>query len=293
MNAPIRRPNAFAPRHEFFVGFDSDGCVFDTMDLKHRECFVPMLVKHFSLQPVARLARETWEWVNLHSKTRGINRYPALSNVLDLLARRPELQNREVHVPGTEELDDWLARTPHHTLDALRAEVEQRGNAALEPVLQWSVAVDAAIADIVHGVPPFPGVRETLARLQESADTGVISQTPVDALEREWAEHDLARFVALVSGQEMGSKREQLQMATSGRYPANHVLLVGDAPVDFTAAKSNHALFYPILPGREEASWRRLLDEVIEAFLAGSYAGDFEAELTREFTACLPELPSW
>ena len=25
--------------HEFFIGFDSDGCVFDSMEVKHKECF--------------------------------------------------------------------------------------------------------------------------------------------------------------------------------------------------------------------------------------------------------------
>lgn len=27
----------FAKAHEFFVGIDSDGCVFDTMEVKHKE----------------------------------------------------------------------------------------------------------------------------------------------------------------------------------------------------------------------------------------------------------------
>ena len=31
----------FKPRHSFFVGIDSDGCAFDAMELKHKECFTP------------------------------------------------------------------------------------------------------------------------------------------------------------------------------------------------------------------------------------------------------------
>ena len=27
------------PRYEFFIGIDSDGCAFDTMEIKHKECF--------------------------------------------------------------------------------------------------------------------------------------------------------------------------------------------------------------------------------------------------------------
>ena len=42
------------PRHGFFVGIDSDGCTFDTMETKHKECFCPNTVKHWSLQPVSK-----------------------------------------------------------------------------------------------------------------------------------------------------------------------------------------------------------------------------------------------
>jgi hypothetical protein len=33
---------SFTPQHEFLVGIDSDGCVFDSMELKHKECFIPV-----------------------------------------------------------------------------------------------------------------------------------------------------------------------------------------------------------------------------------------------------------
>ena len=293
MNDPAQALRNFTPQHEFFVGIDSDGCVFDSMEIKHKECFTPMYIKYFGLQPVSKYAREVWDFVNLYSKTRGINRYPALSNALNLLGERPEVHARGVQVPSTDELDAWMARETKHTLGTLRPEVEDRGNTALQPVLNWSLAVDAQIKDIVHGVPPFPCVRECLEKLRDHADAMVISQTPGSALEREWAEHDLARYVALIAGQEMGSKKDHLKLAAAPRYPASKILMIGDAPGDFTAAKSNGALFYPIIPGREEASWRRLLDEGLDAFFAGTYAGDLETALVGEFNASLPEKPHW
>jgi phosphoglycolate phosphatase-like HAD superfamily hydrolase len=293
MNDPAARLRAFVPQHEYFVGIDSDGCVFDSMEIKHKECFTPMFIKHFGLQAASKFAREVWDFVNLYSRTRGINRYPALSNALNLLADRPEVQARGVQVPSSDDLDVWMATEPKHTLTNLRLEVEDRGNEALRTVLDWSVAVDAQILDIVHGVPPFPGARECLGSLRGRADAVVISQTPGEALEREWAEHGLHDSVALIAGQEMGTKREHLKLATASRYEPGRVLMIGDAPGDFTAAKSNHALFYPILPGREEASWQRLLDEGLEEFFAGRYAGEFEASLIQEFNASLPDRPAW
>ena len=29
------------PKYDFFIGIDSDGCAFDTMEIKHKECFCP------------------------------------------------------------------------------------------------------------------------------------------------------------------------------------------------------------------------------------------------------------
>ncbi len=147
------------------------------------------------------------------------------------------------------------------------------------------------IANVVRGVPPFPFVRECLEKLQGKADVLVVSATPNEALVREWEEHGLDKFVAAICGQEIGTKKETL--AAAAKYPANHTLMVGDAPGDYKAAIANHALFFPINPGGEEASWRRLYEEGIDRFFAGTFAGEYQQELINEFDKCLPEHPPW
>jgi len=292
MSDPAQALRDFEPGHGFFIGIDSDGCVFDSMEIKQKECFAPMFIKHHGLQAVSKYAREVWEFVNLYSKTRGINRFPALVRALGLLRERHEAQDRDAKVPSYPALDEWIARETKLGNATLATEVE-RGNNGLAQVKVWSDAVNAQIAEIVHGVPPFPLVRDCLSQALGQADLMVISQTPCDALEREWAEHDLARFVQAIAGQEMGTKTEHLQFATTGKYPADKVLMIGDAPGDHKAAKANGVLFYPILPGREEASWERLHSEALGRFFDGTYAGDYEASLFAEFDASLPEHPSW
>ena len=69
--------------------------------------------------------------------------------------------------------------------------------------------------------------------------------------------------------------------------------MIGDAPGDFKAAKSNNALFYPIIPGKEEQSWERFFNEAIDKFFSGNYSGKYEQNLITEFDASLPELPPW
>src|SRR5437867_80640 len=154
----------FKPTKPFFIGIDSDGCIFDSMEIKHKECFTPMFIKHFQLQAVSKYARECWDFVNLYSKTRGANRFPALVRALSLLRERPQVRARNVRVADTKSLEEWIGRETKLGNATLAAEV-QRGNQGLAQVKVWSDAVNQAIQDIVHGVPPFPLVRESLARL--------------------------------------------------------------------------------------------------------------------------------
>jgi len=292
MSDPAQVLRDFKPSTEFFVGIDSDGCIFDSMEIKHKECFTPMFIKHFDLQAVSKYAREVWEFVNLYSKTRGANRFPALVRGLNLLRERPQVKARAVKVPDTEVLDEWIQRETKLGNATLNAEVKN-GNKGLEQVKRWSDAVNAQIEDIVKGVPPFPLVRECLEKVIQKADSMCISQTPADALKREWAEHGLDRFVKMIAGQEMGTKTEHIKFAATGKYTANRILMIGDAPGDFSAAKKNGALFFPINPGNEEASWERLYREALDRFFDDAYAGDYEAKLVKEFDACLPETPAW
>jgi len=288
--APLK---TFQPTCEYFVGIDSDGCAFDTMEPKHKECFCPVTVWKWNLAAVSKYAREAWDFVNLYSKTRGCNRFLALQHVMNLLRERPEVQARGVRIPELPELKAWTERETKLGNPALEAEVARTGNDELARCLDWSKTINETVARIVRGVPPFPGVREALELLAGRADMIVVSATPGEALRREWEEHDVARYVAVIAGQEMGKKAEHLALAAQGKYPPEKTLMIGDAPGDLKAARAVGARFYPINPGHEEASWARFVAEAGPRFLAGEYTEDYEAELVAEFDRLLPETPPW
>jgi phosphoglycolate phosphatase-like HAD superfamily hydrolase len=281
----------FTKRHDFLVGIDSDGCAFDTMEVKHKECFIPNTINSYDLQGVSKYAREAAEFVNLYSKSRGINRFPALIETLEWLDRRPEVRGRGIRVSVPASLRNWVQTETKLANPALKAAVEKTGDADLRRALDWSLAVNETVERFVHGVPPFPFVSESLDKLHGRADLLVASATPGDALKREWSEHGIDRYVQAICGQEVGTKKEIL--AVAAQYPAGRALMVGDAPGDYAAAKANHTLFYPINPGAEDASWRRFHEEAIDRFFAGTYAGAYQDALLAEFDRYLPERPPW
>ncbi|MCE2396033.1 HAD hydrolase-like protein [Candidatus Poribacteria bacterium] len=277
----------FQPKHDYFVGIDSDGCAFNSMEVKHNDCFSVNLIKYFGLPAVSRQVHQAWDFVNLYSTTRGCNRFKAILLVCDLLREMPKVQKAGVAIPDFPYLREWSdteTKLGNPTLEAVIENTTGAQREELSQVLEWSLAVNESIAEIVHNLPPFPGVRETLQSLQGRADAIVVSATPNEALKREWAEHNIDQYVAVIAGQEMGSKTE---------YPSDHILMIGDAPGDLKAARDVGALFFPVNPGYEEESWERLVDVGMDKFFNNEYAGAYEIELIEEFEALLPESPSW
>ena len=284
----------FKRKTDWLVCVDSDGCVFDTMEIKHKECFIPNIIEHWDLQAVSKYARYAAEYVNLYSKKRGTNRFPALIETIDLLSEWDDVLKRGFKAPDITALREWVAVETKLGNPALEKYVaEHPDDELMKKTLVWSTAVNDTIAHFVHGVPPFPYVRESFEKLAGKADIVVVSATPNDALVREWDEHDIAKYTSFIAGQEMGSKKECIRLAKLEGYADDHVIMIGDAPGDRKAAVANNALFCPIVPNCEDLSWKEFAVVGIDTFLSGKFAGEYEDKLNAEFDDSLPATPWW
>ena len=284
-------------RRDYLVCIDSDGCLLDNMELKHKECFCPAVVNVWDLQNVSRYAREVWEFVNLYSRTRGTNRFPALVRALELIYARPEVQARGVKVWDIAALKKWSDETDNFSESALAAFIEkQNGQAApdLNNALRWSQEVNANVRHIVRNIGPFPGVREAIDALRQYADVVVVSSTPQEALIRELDHCGILDCFDAVAGQESGTKTICIRTAMErGGYAPDHVLKVGDAPGDHQAALNNGCLFYPIIPGVESESWLKLRQEALGQFVSGVYQGEPMEKRLEAFYTVLGDTPPW
>ena len=285
---PISFEN-YKPNHRYLVCFDSDGCVFDTMEIKHKECFCPVTIEAWGLQPISKYVRDAWEYSNLYSKDRGRSRFHEILLVFDLLSEREEVKQTGFQLPDITPLRNWVETTPILNNEHL---AKHAYDPVIRRALQWSLEMNRRAAQIVHGIPPFPKVRECLEHLQDKTDILIVSATPREALLREWEEHDLLKYVHLLCAQEDGSKQECIQ-AVRHHYDSEHILMIGDAPGDLEAVQNNNVLFYPILPGDELTSWKTFITEGMGRFLEGTFKGEYEQALIRKFSDYLPEVPPW
>jgi len=290
---PQQQLRDLKPNHPFFIGIDSDGCVFDTMEPKQKEFFCPNVLRYYGLLPISKIARETWEFVNLYSQTRGINRFLALIECFELLKKRKEVVERGFQVPDLSALKEWTSKETKLGNPTLEMFAKQVRNHDIDLVLTWSKTVNKEIAQWVHGLSPFPYVKESLEKIKPESDAIVVSQTPLEALTREWEDNDLTKYVRFIAGQEYGTKGEYLALAAKKKYPDNKILMIGDAPGDLLAAKKNGVLFYPVNPGHEAASWKRFYEEAADIFFSGKYNGKYEDGLIEEFNRYLPDKPTW
>ena len=286
---------SFAKKHDYLVCVDSDGCLLDNMELKHKECFCPATVNVWDLQPVSKYARQAAEFVNLYSRSRGWNRFPAIVRTLDLLFDREEVKEVGLQKPDLTSLRAWIETTPSLSSPALRKYCEDNGieDEVLLRACRWGEEVDANIRHIVRNIRPFPNVKAALSVIHEKADIVVVSATPNEALTRELKACGIADFFSYIAGQETGTKSQSIRLAMSDRYAPDHVLKVGDAASDLKAAQDNGVLFYPIVPGRENESWKELETTAFGCFTAGTYPGEKMDGYVSAFLDSLPEAVVW
>ena len=268
----------FKQRKNFLICVDSDGCAMDTMNIKHKNCFGPKFVDVYGLSAYREQVQNLWEDINLYTKTRGINRFQALALTLRTIREQNICPlSHEFH-----NLEKWTEETTALSNSALEAEFAKTGNPQLRLALEWSYAVNDAITALPDGNYSYNDVKEALEQMSCSADIVVVSSANSEALEREWKTCGLTEHLSALFGQEPGTKTYLIsKLMEIGGYDKSRVLMVGDAPGDLSAAEKNQVFYYPILAGKEEQSWKRLIGEAVEKFFSGTFAGEYQDSCIR------------
>lgn len=271
----------FNKTKEFLICIDSDGCAMDTMDVKHQKCFGPKAIEVWGLESIRDKFMEIWNQVNLFSMTRGINRFKGLVLTFELVAKEG------LEIPSLATVKNWTEMTNELSNPSLEREIVKTDDEQLKKTLEWSNAVNKAITELSDDDTPFPSVKEGLIKIRQSADLAIVSSANGGAVRDEWTRHDLIPHVQVMLGQEAGTKTNCIEELKKFGYKNERILMVGDAPGDLEAAKNNQVLYYPILVGKEGFSWDRLKEEGLGKFLEGTFEGEYQSKLIKEFLSNL------
>lgn len=182
--------------NDYLIALDSDGCVFDAMEPKHRLCFIPAAIEAFGFRKLEREFTELWCRINLYSKTRGINRFLALELALDAMRKM-----------GYDVLDmgpfkQWIAQTKELSAAALS---EYTAKETAEPELikinTWSLEVNRRIKEISDDIEPYGAAPEVIRLIAGKADVAVVTSANYEAIKAEWGKYSLLDYVSELCGQ--------------------------------------------------------------------------------------------
>ena len=273
--------DTFERKHDYLVCVDSDGCVMDTMNCKHFNCFGPCMVAEWGLEEWKDAILERWNVINLFSMTRGINRFKGLAMALS------EINEKYTKITGVEALQHWADTAPALSNDgASKAAAEATDPDAklvLEKALSWSKAVNASIVELDESLKvPYEGAKEGLAAAHQFADVAMVSSANRDAVEEEWGKFGLLQHTDIVLAQDVGSKAACIKEMLKFGYDLDKVVMIGDAPGDCDAAEKNGVHYYPILVNHEKESWDEAIAVAYGKLRSGEYA-PYGAEMKQKF----------
>jgi len=206
----------FIRKRDFLVCMDSDGCVMDTVRIKHCSVFCPELIRVFGLEAHTDFITTAWEEINLNSITRGISRFESAVLIFD------RLKNRGIDVPGSEDIAAWVSTASELSTASLQQEVLRSGSLALRKLQEWNNACNRRIQALEPTFKPFPGVEYSLHQLHTVADVAVVSAANESAIASEWARYGLATHADVIFGQEVGSKANSIASMLACGYESGH-----------------------------------------------------------------------
>lgn len=273
----------FIKEKEYFVGIDSDGTAFDSMKIKHTFSFIPAAIKVFGLESCADAFKEIEERINLYSLNRGINRFPGLLMTFEELIASGHYIPSQADEEGFVNLKMYLESGLPLSNAGFEEWLKKFPCVFGEKVMQWSELSDVYFERETEGIEPYDGVTKAIEYMREKADIMVVSAASSKGLKKDWGHAGLTEKVSFIAGQEFGKKAEQLLYAKEKGFSGSKMLMIGDAPGDYDAAKKAGAWFYPIIPSMEIECWDELRNKYFDMLINGQYDESVEKILYERF----------
>lgn len=257
----------FERKHDKVICIDSDGTMIDAMNVKHDKCHGDSFIYTWGLEDHAKEIHEIWDSINLYEKTRGVNRFIALAEMI----RRINGKYITVNEDDFKKFCDWV-EVGNLSNAALEEELEKNKTPLLEKIHDWSLDLNKRIASLTpQDKPPFKNGKEALDYALGKVDIAIISSSNMAAIVEEWKAHDLLQYVNVITSQEIGTKGECLARMLTKGYNKEDILMIGDAYPDVDAASENGVYYYPILTRHEAESWQDFIDQYFDLFLNDQY----------------------
>lgn len=267
----------FNKEKDFLVCIDSDGTIMDTMTVKHVNCFGPEFINVFNIKDNVEDILKEWNRANLYSLTRGINRFQGLKEILVYVKKYG------YEFSGNDEFFYWVDTTKEFSVNSIKEFMKTATNTnCFELALEWSKRVNESIEKLPPSLA-FNGVSEVLNSIVDKVDLVGVSSANEAAVVEEWTRLDLIKLFKEVACQNKGNKAHIIEESLKMGYEKKNTIMLGDALGDLEASKKNGVWFFPIVPGKEEASWARFKEEALVKLLNNQFDQNYQDLLIKQF----------
>ena len=224
---------------------------------------------------------------NLYSRWRGVNRWPTMIKIIDLLSSHPDVRERGINLPPSKAIQHFVNSDFQLSNEGLIQYMNQHPDPELLNWLAWSRALDQEMKLKIKQALVFDQARICMQKMATFADLYVFTGSREEIVFPEWEETGLLPLVRGAAGQETGTKTQTINWAIHGKYQRKKALMIGDTLGDLKAAQANGILFFPIFPDQENESWQNLQFEGLEHFVNQTYGGTYEQRLIEKFQELL------
>lgn len=267
----------FNKTKERLICIDSDGCVLDTMEIKHMRCFGPCLVYEWDLAKYREEIIRLWRKINLLSKDRGVNRFVGLGKVLE------DINENYFRVEGLDGYLEWVKSAKELSNESAARAYEETGNPCIKKALEWSELVNQSLMMVSMSKKQlFEGAMEAVKLSHECGDVAIVTSANGSEIRKEWKSLNIEQYTDVLVSQETGTKTRCLKALQEKGYDPQMMLMVGDSPSDLEAAREAGTFFYPILAYQERESWEEF-PEALKRFQEGTYEGAYQEQKILEF----------
>lgn len=193
----------FTKKREFLICMDSDGCVMDTVRIKHSTVMCPELIRVFALDDHADFITAAWDEINLHTITRGISRFESVRLVFD------GLKNRGIETRAARILR-WVRYRDGAFHGQPQRELQKTGSLPCASCRSGTTPATAVFRRWSRRLSRSPAWRKACASCTPWPDVAVVSAANESAIASEWKRYGLARHADVIFGQEVGSKANSI-----------------------------------------------------------------------------------
>jgi len=271
----------------YTLDFASNSLFLERPELIHEEVYIPACIEIFGLEQIKEIVKETWLFIALKSRHKSLTPLDLLLEVSEALKKRKIFRSLSWTLnsilPAEESLKKLIHNFAAEDTNSFSPYFLNPREEDLQIISTW---LEACKKRLNLWKPPLKD-----SHYLNSFEHFIVKDPWFASKVCIRKPKDLSYFLDIKQYVKPSSCQHELSESKKQKKTLNVTLCIGDSPKDFI--DKAHTFNYPIIPGKEEICWNRLITEAWPRFLSGTFSEIYQKTLMDEFNAEFPLIFPW